>query len=194
MTLLVDNYDSFTFNLFQIISAAGETCKVIRNDKITLQEIEDLKPQNIVLSPGPGTPDAAGITLDVINQFSNRIPILGVCLGHQALAQAFGGEVRRAKTPRHGEISSIYHDQKGLFKNLPNPLKATRYHSLEVNKNNLPLCLEVTSQSEDGVVMGLRHKIYPLEGLQFHPESVATQCGEQMIHRFLGKNGGGKYD
>jgi anthranilate synthase/aminodeoxychorismate synthase-like glutamine amidotransferase len=169
MILLIDNYDSFTYNLAQYLGELGYQVDVRRNDTITLDEIATMKPDQIVISPGPGTPDDAGISLDLIQRFYKEIPILGVCLGHQAIGQVFGGKVVRANQPMHGKVSAIEHNQKGLFHNLPSPLTATRYHSLIVQEP-LPDCLEITARSKEVEVMGLRHKEYPVVGVQFHPE------------------------
>ena len=185
MILLIDNYDSFTYNLYQCIEEMGHTCKVIRNDEMTVEQIEKLNPTHIVLSPGPGRPEAAGVTLEVIARLSGRFPILGICLGHQAIAMAFGGQVVFAPTARHGKHSSLSHKNLGLFRDLPQDLKVVRYHSLMVN--DLPNCLEITSMSDDGVVMGLKHKEFNIEGLQFHPESYATESGVRMLQNFFKK-------
>ena len=185
MTLLLDNYDSFTYNLYQLIEASGERCRVVRNDAISLEAIANLRPDRIVLSPGPGHPLEAGLTLAVIERFSGIVPILGVCLGHQAIGHAFGGRVVRAKTLRHGKLSSLRHDGRGLFEGVANPFTATRYHSLVVEARSLPACLEVTCATEDGLIMGLRHRTLAVEGVQFHPESVATEHGRELIEGFL---------
>jgi len=189
MILLIDNYDSFTFNLYQLIVSAGAPCLVVRNDQITISEIEALAPKKIVLSPGPGNPLSTGITLSVILHFAGLIPIFGVCLGHQAIGQAFGAKVIRAKTAIHGKRSKILHNGTGIFENLPPSIMATRYHSLVVDRASLPDCLEVTSQTEDGLIMGLRHRSLPIEGVQFHPESIATESGELMVETFLRRVG-----
>lgn len=185
MILLIDNYDSFTYNIKQFIEELGYPCVVYRNDAITIQEIQALKPQSIVLSPGPGDPDSAGITLNVIQELGDKFPILGVCLGHQAIGQAFGGKVIRAPKPKHGKISEVSHKGKGLFKDLPNPLKATRYHSLVIEKESLPDCLEISAETEDGMIMAIQHRTLNIHGVQFHPESIATQFGREMILSFL---------
>jgi anthranilate synthase component 2 len=191
MILLIDNYDSFTYNLKQYVEELGHDCVVHRNDAISLREIEALAPKRIIISPGPGTPDSAGITLALISHFSGKIPILGVCLGHQAIGQAFGGRVVRAPTPMHGKISVVNHVCSGVFENLSRPLRVARYHSLVVERSSLPSCLEVTAESEDGLVMALRHRAYvgghAIEGVQFHPESIATENGHQLLSNFLGK-------
>ena len=185
MILVIDNYDSFTYNLVQYLGELGADLRVFRNDRITLQEIEGLAPQKILMSPGPGTPEDAGICLDMIKRFAGGIPILGVCLGHQAIGQAFGGEVVRAPYLMHGKVSQIYHDGKTLFKGLENPFTATRYHSLVVKRETLPGCLEVSAHTADGLIMGLRHRSLPVEGVQFHPESILTPVGKDLLKTFL---------
>ncbi len=185
MILVIDNYDSFTYNLVQYLGELGANLKVYRNNKITLNEIEDLNPTHIVISPGPCTPNEAGISMEIIKKFAPRIPILGVCLGHQAIGQVFGGKVVRAPSPVHGKTSSIFHDGKTIFQGVSNPFIATRYHSLIVEKKSLPDCLEVSAQSEDGLIMGLRHKEFLTEGVQFHPESVLTLEGKKILSNFL---------
>jgi anthranilate synthase/aminodeoxychorismate synthase-like glutamine amidotransferase len=184
MILLIDNYDSFTYNLAQFLGQLGEKLEVRRNDQITLDEIADRKPQRIVISPGPGEPQNAGICIDVIRQFTGKIPILGVCLGHQAIGYAFGGNVVRAPTLMHGKTSRIHHDSKTIFRELPQDFVATRYHSLIVEKKGLPSELEISAET-DGLIMGLRHRKLQLEGVQFHPESVLTEVGMQMLRNFL---------
>jgi para-aminobenzoate synthetase component 2 len=184
MILLIDNYDSFTYNLAQFLGQLGEKLEVRRNDQITIDEIADRKPQRIVISPGPGEPQNAGICIDVIRQFTGKIPILGVCLGHQAIGFAFGGNVVRAPTLMHGKTSRIHHDSKTIFRELPQDFVATRYHSLIVEKKGLPRELEISAET-DGLIMGLRHRKVPLEGVQFHPESVLTEVGMQMLRNFL---------
>lgn len=184
MILVIDNYDSFTYNLVQYLGELGYTVEVRRNDAITLDEIATMKPAQIVISPGPGTPDEAGISVELIKRFHQEIPILGVCLGHQAIGQAFGGKVVRAKKVMHGKVSPIEHNQQGLFYNLPSPLVATRYHSLIVEEP-LPDCLEITARGKDAEVMALRHKTYPVVGVQFHPESILTEYGHEMLRNFL---------
>jgi para-aminobenzoate synthetase component 2 len=184
MILLIDNYDSFTYNLAQFLGQLGETLEVRRNDQITVDQIAAKKPQRIVISPGPGEPQNAGICIDVIRQFSGKIPILGVCLGHQAIGYAFGGNVVRAPSLMHGKTSRIHHDRKTIFRKLPQDFVATRYHSLIVQKKGLPRELEVSAET-DGLIMGLRHRKLPLEGVQFHPESVLTEVGMQMLRNFL---------
>lgn len=185
MTLLIDNYDSFTFNLYQVMAKSGEPVRVVRNDEISVHEIAHLNPKRILLSPGPGRPDDAGVTLEVIKSFSARIPIFGVCLGHQSIAQAFGGQVKKAKRAKHGKQSKIYHNGKGIYHGLSHPFTATRYHSLIVERESLPDCLEVTSETEDGLIMGLKHREFAVEGVQFHPESIATVEGEAILRNFL---------
>ena len=185
MILMIDNYDSFTYNLVQYFGELGEQLLVKRNDAITIEEIENLKPEIIVVSPGPCSPNEAGISLDVINYFAGKIPILGVCLGHQTIAQVFGGKVIRAKRLMHGKTSLIHHDDKGVNKGLSNPYVATRYHSLIVEKETLPECLEVTSWTEEGEIMGIRHKQLAVEGVQFHPESIMTQDGKKLLKNFI---------
>jgi len=186
MILVIDNYDSFTYNLVQYLGELGQEIIVKRNDEIDLAGIEALRPDHILISPGPCTPDEAGISLALIDHFKGKIPILGVCLGHQAIGQAFGGEVVRAETLMHGKTSEIYHDGRGLFAGLPNPFTATRYHSLIVRRETLPDCFEITAETSKGEIMGLRHKQYPIEGVQFHPESIITDHGHQMLRNFLG--------
>jgi para-aminobenzoate synthetase component 2 len=183
--LVIDNYDSFTYNLVQYLGELGQEIIVRRNDEIDLNGIETLKPDQILISPGPCTPNEAGISLDLINYFKGKIPILGVCLGHQSIGQAFGGDVVRADKLMHGKTSQIHHDGAGLFAGLPNPFTATRYHSLLVKRETLPNCLEITAWTEDGEIMGLRHKSFPIEGVQFHPESIITEHGHDMLRNFL---------
>jgi len=184
MILLIDNYDSFTYNLAQFLGQLGETLEVRRNDQITLDQIAAKKPQRIVISPGPGEPQNAGICIDVIREFTGKIPILGVCLGHQAIGYAFGGKVVRAPALMHGKTSRIHHDSKTIFREIPQDFVATRYHSLIVQKKGLPHELEISAET-DGLIMGLRHRKLPLEGVQFHPESVLTEVGMQMLRNFL---------
>ena len=185
MLLMIDNYDSFTYNLVQYLGELGEDVRVYRNDKITLQQIEDLRPDRIVISPGPCTPNEAGVSVETIRQFAGRMPILGVCLGHQSLGVAFGGEVIRAQRLMHGKTSMISHDGKTIFHGLPNPFEATRYHSLLVNPGNLPDCLEVSAKTAEGEIMGLRHRTLGVEGVQFHPESILTKSGKDLLRNFL---------
>jgi anthranilate synthase component 2 len=189
MLLLIDNYDSFTYNLFQYLSELGEEVKVVRNDRTTLAEIERMRPERIVISPGPSTPLNAGISNDVIRRFGERLPLLGVCLGHQCLGYSYGGSVGKARTIMHGKSSPIYHNDSGVFHGLPNPFPAIRYHSLMVARENLPGCLEVTAWTEDGTIMGLRHRQHPAEGVQFHPESFMTHNGKDILRNFLLLNG-----
>ncbi|PYU30436.1 MAG: aminodeoxychorismate/anthranilate synthase component II [Acidobacteria bacterium] len=184
MILLIDNYDSFTYNLAQFLGQLGENLEVRRNDQISLDEIAAKKPQRIVISPGPGEPQNAGICIDVIRQFTGKIPILGVCLGHQAIGYAFGGKVVRAPALMHGKTSRIHHDSKTIFRKLPQDFVATRYHSLIVQKQGLPRELQISAET-DGLIMGLRHRKLPLEGVQFHPESVLTEVGMQLLRNFL---------
>lgn len=185
MILVIDNYDSFTYNLVQYLGELGEEVQVRRNDEIDIEGIKQLNPDHILLSPGPCTPNEAGITLDVIEQFKGIIPIFGVCLGHQAIGQAFGGEVIRAERLMHGKTSPILHHGTSVFEGLPSPFTATRYHSLIVERATLPDCLEITAETEEGEIMGLRHKQYPIEGVQFHPESIITDHGHHMLRNFL---------
>src|SRR3984885_12828767 len=184
MILLIDNYDSFTYNLAQYLGQLGETLEVHRNDKITLEDIAAKKPDRIVISPGPGVPEKAGIIVDVIRQFGGKIPLLGVCLGHQAIGYAFGGKVIRAPEIMHGKTSRIHHDQKTIFSELPQDFVATRYHSLIVERKSFPADLEISAKT-DGIIMGLRHRTMPVEGVQFHPESVLTDVGMQLLKNFL---------
>lgn len=185
MLLMIDNYDSFTYNLVQYFAELGEKIEVFRNDQITVDKIAALNPDRIVISPGPCTPNEAGISLSTIDQFAQDIPILGVCLGHQSIGQAFGGKIVHAKQLMHGKTSSIYHHNTGVFRNLPNPFTATRYHSLVIERASLPDCLEVTAWTEDGEIMGIRHKTLAIEGIQFHPESILSEHGHQMLQNFL---------
>ncbi len=186
MLLVIDNYDSFTYNLVQYLGELGAEMKVYRNDEITVEEIEnDIKPEKILISPGPGTPDSAGISLNVLERFADRLPILGVCLGHQAIGQIFGGKVIRAPQPVHGKPVEIRHDGKTIFADLPQNFEAGRYHSLIVERDNLPDCLEISADSPDGLIMGLRHKTYKIEGVQFHPESILTPEGKKLLQNFL---------
>jgi len=185
MLLLIDNYDSFTYNLFQYLSELGEEVRVVRNDKITIDEIEEMSPQRIAISPGPGTPDRAGISNEVIRHFGVRIPILGVCLGHQCVGYSYGAAVERTVEIMHGKSSLIHHDGQGVLVGLPNPFPAIRYHSLAVTREGLPDCLEVTAWTDRGIIMGLRHREYPVEGVQFHPESIMTEVGKDILRNFL---------
>jgi anthranilate synthase component 2 len=185
MLLMIDNYDSFTYNLVQYFGELGEDVKVIRNDEIDLAGIAALKPDHIVVSPGPCTPNEAGVSVPLIREFAGRIPILGVCLGHQSIGQAFGGRIVRAKELMHGKTSMIHHLDVGVFKGLPNPFRATRYHSLVIERESLPDCLEITAWTDDGEIMGVRHKTLAVEGVQFHPESILTEHGHAMLENFL---------
>jgi anthranilate synthase component II len=187
MLLLIDNYDSFTYNLYQYLGELGQDTRVIRNDEMSAEAALALDPERIVISPGPGTPDQAGISLDVIRGAAGRIPLLGVCLGHQALGQAFGGRVVRAPKVMHGKTSEIHHDGRTVFAALPQPFTATRYHSLVVDRASVPEDLEISAWTEDGVVMGLRHRKHVLEGVQFHPESILTSSGKDLLRNFLGR-------
>jgi anthranilate synthase component II len=190
MLLMIDNYDSFTYNLVQYFGELGADIRVFRNDEITLEEIEDMAPEKIVISPGPCTPHEAGISVPAIKHFAGSIPILGVCLGHQSIGEAFGGKIIRAKRVMHGKISAIHHEGKGVFKDIENPFNATRYHSLVIENESLPDCLELTSwtENDDGSleeIMGVRHKTLAVEGVQFHPESILSEHGHQMLKNFL---------
>jgi para-aminobenzoate synthetase component II len=185
MILVIDNYDSFTYNLVQYLGEMYGDIRVFRNDKITVEEIERLKPKGIVISPGPCTPNEAGISVETVQRLGPAIPILGVCLGHQSIGQAFGGKVIRAPYLMHGKVSEILHDGKTIFRNLPNPFIATRYHSLIVERKSCPECLEVSAHTADGIIMGLRHRKFPIEGIQFHPESILTTVGKDLLKNFL---------
>jgi anthranilate synthase/aminodeoxychorismate synthase-like glutamine amidotransferase len=185
MILMIDNYDSFTYNLYQYFGVLGVEVEVRRNDRISLDEIEGMKPERIVISPGPGTPQSAGITISVIERFHRQVPLLGVCLGHQAIGASFGGRVVQAARLMHGKVSEIQHDGKSIFNGVPDPFTATRYHSLAVERESLPACLEVSAVAEDGEIMGLRHREYPVEGVQFHPESILTPEGMNILKNFL---------
>jgi len=185
MILVLDNYDSFTYNLVQYLGELGATMHVARNDALTVDDVERLAPDGIVISPGPGNPDAAGISLELIRRFHTRVPILGVCLGHQAIGQAFGGTVARARKQMHGKTSTISHDGRGVFRGLPADFEATRYHSLVVLAAGLPAVLEISARAEDGEIMGLRHRQHPVEGVQFHPESILTGQGKALLGNFL---------
>lgn len=185
MLLMIDNYDSFTYNLVQYLGELGQDLKVYRNDKITIAEIEAMGPDRIVVSPGPCTPREAGVSIDVIKHFAGKIPVLGVCLGHQSIGDAFGGDVIRAPYLMHGKTSMIHHDGKTIFAGLPNPFEATRYHSLIIKRETMPPVLEISAWTEDGVVMGVRHKQFTVEGVQFHPESILTGAGKDLLRNFL---------
>jgi para-aminobenzoate synthetase component II len=182
---MIDNYDSFTYNLVQYFGELGEEVQVYRNDKITIEEIESLHPQRLVISPGPCTPKEAGVSVDAVRHFAGRLPLLGVCLGHQSLAAAFGGEVIRAERLMHGKTSMIHHDGKAVFRNLPNPFEATRYHSLIVKRSTLPDCFEISAETAEGEIMGMRHRTLGIEGVQFHPESILTTSGKDLLRNFL---------
>ncbi|MCX5720079.1 MAG: aminodeoxychorismate/anthranilate synthase component II [Nitrospirae bacterium] len=185
MLLIIDNYDSFTYNLVQYIGEIGEDIKVFRNDKITIHEIEQLNPEKVVISPGPCTPKEAGISVELIRHFAHKMPILGVCLGHQSIGAAFGGEIIRAPRLMHGKTSLIFHDGKTIFKGLPNPFEATRYHSLVIRRETLPDCLEISAWTDMNEIMGVRHKEFIIEGVQFHPESILTKVGKDLLRNFL---------
>jgi len=187
--LLIDNYDSFTYNLFQYLSELGEEVWVARNDQVSLEEIGARSPERIVISPGPGTPEEAGISNDVIRHFGEKLPILGVCLGHQCVGYAYGGRVSRAGEIMHGKSSLIHHDGRGVFRGLTGPFPAIRYHSLAVMAEGLPSCLEISARTESGIIMGLRHREFPVEGVQFHPESIMTGVGKDLLRNFLGCEG-----
>ncbi|WP_145154085.1 anthranilate synthase component II [Pseudomonas oryzihabitans] len=195
MLLMLDNYDSFTYNLVQYLGELGAEVKVVRNDEVPVEALDDLAPERIVVSPGPCTPDEAGISLATLERFAGKLPVLGVCLGHQSLGQAFGGEVVRAREPMHGKTSPVYHNGEGVFAGLPNPFTVTRYHSLVVKRETLPECLEITAwtQHPDGSmdeIMGLRHREFMIEGVQFHPESILTEHGHDLLANFLQQQGG----
>ena len=183
--LMIDNYDSFTYNLVQYLGELGQELVVYRNDKLTLAQVKRLKPDRIVISPGPGSPKDAGISNEVIREMGPRVPVLGVCLGHQCIGAVFGGTVERNWRLMHGKTSQIYHDRKGVFRGLPNPFEATRYHSLVVKREDFPSVLEITAQTKEKEIMGLRHKSYPIFGVQFHPESILTKAGMQLLRNFL---------
>jgi len=191
MLLMIDNYDSFTYNLVQYLGELGEEIRVYRNDRITIKEIEAMAPERIVISPGPCTPKEAGISVDVVKYFGGKIPVLGVCLGHQSIGVAFGGEIIRAPRLMHGKTSMIYHDGRTIFEGLPNPFEATRYHSLLIKKETLPDCLEITAWTDADEIMGVRHREFIIEGVQFHPESILTRVGKDLLRNFL-KLGRGK--
>ncbi|HSF33739.1 MAG TPA: aminodeoxychorismate/anthranilate synthase component II [Candidatus Tectomicrobia bacterium] len=185
MILMIDNYDSFTYNLVQYLGELGADMRVYRNDQITVAEVERLAPEKIVISPGPCTPKEAGISCEVIRHFAGRIPLLGVCLGHQCIGEVFGGDIVRAPALFHGKTSMIYHDGKTIFRGLPRPFEATRYHSLVIRRETLPACLELSAETDDGVVMAVRHRELPVEGVQFHPESILTHEGKKLLANFL---------
>ncbi|MDA0597476.1 MAG: aminodeoxychorismate/anthranilate synthase component II [Chloroflexi bacterium] len=187
MLLLIDNYDSFTYNLFQYLSELGAEVEVVRNDKATIKELAAMNPERVVVSPGPSTPDNAGISIDVIKHFAGKVPVLGVCLGHQCIAQAFGGVVKGAGEIRHGKTSPINHTGQGVFAGLPQPFEAVRYHSLAIEQETVPDVFEVTASTENGIIMGIRHKELDVEGVQFHPESIMTEAGKDLLQNFLDK-------
>jgi anthranilate synthase/aminodeoxychorismate synthase-like glutamine amidotransferase len=185
MLLMIDNYDSFTYNLVQYFGELGERVTVYRNDQLTLNDVDALAPSHVVISPGPCTPNEAGISVDLVREYGARIPILGVCLGHQSIAQAYGGNIVRAPTLMHGKTSMISHEGASLFGEIPTPFQATRYHSLVVEESSLPDCFEITARADDGEIMGIAHRAHPVVGVQFHPESILTQYGHKMLHNFL---------
>jgi anthranilate synthase component 2 len=187
MLLMIDNYDSFTYNLVQYLGELGQDVKVVRNDEMTVEAIEKLAPERIVLSPGPCTPNEAGVSLGIIERLAGRVPILGVCLGHQAIGQAFGGRIVHARTLMHGKVSRIHHGGQGVFAGLPSPYDATRYHSLAIERASCPSELEITAWTEDGEIMGVRHRSLPVEGVQFHPESILTEHGHALLRNFLSR-------
>jgi anthranilate synthase component II len=185
MLLMLDNYDSFTYNLVQYLAELGQDVRVFRNDEITLEQVAELAPRHIVISPGPCTPNEAGISVPLIHAFAGKIPILGVCLGHQSIGQAFGGRIVHAKQLMHGKTSPVFHNDVGVFKGLPSPFTATRYHSLVIERASCPDCLEITAWTEDQEIMGVRHRTLPIEGVQFHPESILTEHGHELLNNFL---------
>src|SRR5450830_67650 len=185
MLLMIDNYDSLTYNLVQYLGELGQDVEVYRNDEIDLAKVAELNPRHIVISPGPCTPNEAGISVPLINEFAGKIPLLGVCLGHQSIGQAFGGKIVHDKQLMHGKTSQIHHNNVGVFKDLPNPYTATRYHSLVIERESIPDCLEITAWTEDGEIMGVRHKTLPIEGVQFHPESILTEYGHELLENFI---------
>lgn len=191
MLLMIDNYDSFTYNLVQYLGELGEDVRVFRNDQITVDDVVNLKPARIVISPGPCTPNEAGISVPLIERLGGKIPILGVCLGHQSIGQAYGGRIIRAKELMHGKISMIHHRDQSVFRGLPTPFEATRYHSLVIERETIPACLEITAWTEDGEIMGVRHRELAVEGVQFHPESILTQHGHELLANFIRSSGGG---
>ncbi|MBT5166616.1 MAG: aminodeoxychorismate/anthranilate synthase component II [Nitrosomonadales bacterium] len=188
MLLMIDNYDSFTYNLVQYLSEIGQEVKVYRNDKITIEEVNKLNPKYIVISPGPCTPNEAGISLELINSFKGKVPILGVCLGHQSIGQAFGGKIIHAQTIMHGKTSQIFHENTGVFNGIKSPFTATRYHSLVIDKKSLPDCFDITAWTDDNEIMGIKHKDLPIEGVQFHPESILSEYGHDLLKNFLDQN------
>jgi len=188
MLLMIDNYDSFTYNLVQYLSEIGQEVKVYRNDKITIEEVNKFNPKYIVISPGPCTPNEAGISLELINSFKGKVPILGVCLGHQSIGQAFGGKIIHAQTIMHGKTSQIFHENTGVFNGIKSPFTATRYHSLVIDKKSLPDCFDITAWTDDNEIMGIKHKDLPIEGVQFHPESILSEYGHDLLKNFLDQN------
>mgnify|MGYP001037873897 CR=1 FL=1 len=192
MNILIDNYDSFTYNIYQFMCELGADVTVVRNDKVTVEDIEGMDPHRIIISPGPRNPDKAGISTTVIDHFMSQIPILGICLGHQCVGQAFGAIIGPAGEIMHGKTSNIYHDGKGVFKDIPSPFEAIRYHSLSISKDELPKDLEVSAWTDNGIIMGVRHKSYPIEGVQFHPESIKTDYGKDLLQNFLSLENDGK--
>ena len=188
MLLMIDNYDSFTYNLVQYLAEIGQEVKVVRNDKISIEEINKLNPQYIVISPGPCTPNEAGISLELVEAFKGKIPILGVCLGHQSIGQAFGGKIIHAQTIMHGKTSKIFHNNKGVFRGIKDPFVATRYHSLVIEKQTLPNCFDITAWTDDNEIMGIKHKELAIEGVQFHPESILSEHGHDLLKNFLDQN------
>ena len=188
MLLMIDNYDSFTYNLVQYLAEIGQEVEVVRNDKISIEEINKLNPRYIVISPGPCTPNEAGISLELIEAFKGKIPILGVCLGHQSIGQAFGGKIVHAQTIMHGKTSKIFHNNKGVFRGIKNPFIATRYHSLVIEKQTLPNCFDITAWTDDNEIMGIKHKELAIEGVQFHPESILSEHGHDLLKNFLDQN------
>lgn len=187
MIVMLDNYDSFTYNLVQYFQMLGADVKVVRNDAVTVEDVQSWNPEGIVISPGPCRPEGAGISVSLIQAFSGKIPILGVCLGHQAIGVAFGGQVIRAKQLMHGKVSAVTSDGKSIYQGIRSPFQAMRYHSLAISREDLPACLEITAESEDGEIMGVRHREHPTEGIQFHPESIMTPAGKRLLRNFLGK-------
>lgn len=185
MFLMIDNYDSFVYNLVRYLEELKEDVKICRNDMLTIEDIEKMDPQGIIISPGPKAPKDAGICVEVIKKFAGKIPILGICLGHQSIGYAFGGNIVKGKEPTHGKVFEVNHKDIGIFRNIKNPVKVTRYHSLIIEKESLPECLEITSETSDGVIMGIRHKKFLIEGVQFHPEAELTECGHEMLKNFL---------
>ncbi len=185
MLVMIDNYDSFTYNLVQYLGELGQEIKVYRNDQVTVDEVEQQRPERIVISPGPCTPNEAGVSNDILRRFAGKVPMLGVCLGHQCIGHVFGGEVVRAPRLMHGKTSMIHHDGKTIFEGLPNPFEATRYHSLIIKRETLPDCLQITAETDQGEIMGVRHKEHVIEGVQFHPESILTKSGKDLLRNFL---------